>query len=569
MKKFFCFCIAFLLSVTSVGATVVDKQAPYFGDYLFVYNSKNHNVSVSPTLSTSVQNNAMMSVLETENAFKAEERIHWSPDYSNLSFPKDLEIKESTNFAKTPVLFSASSPQIGDTLTYLVSDPRTGEEYPQDFIYLASGSYCNILVEPDEDGNPKLTTQDAQKLAEEFDTNIQPFMVGNFGDYYTYLGVTSAGYLQYSKNTSMDILLYDIQDGFNNSTVRSYVGGYTDLTDFISVELGGNGNERGILHIDIYPLMGLTGTPDIEKCYSTIVHEFQHQISYSDSLFDYFTGKTSYYINETWWNEAFSLAAEHLYTGEPLTYRINSYNDSTNSVPLRNGLILDYDDYLENNDHTPSNYSVSYLFGQYLRCQTKGLTGGGNQIYRTILEQLGTDYTAILAGLSAIGYEHAPQDFETLYRNFRMATILKNPTGPYGFAGEAAFSGLVDNAYTGTATVTLKPGAAFVLKKPENFTPADNLSYTAFSQRGAYSYAVNGVGDTVVNVTHGSLSEGGIRLFAAGYGEGNQLLGVDEIIVTSGIENYPYNLPKASVTKKFFLFAADGSLKPLAYAEIQ
>ncbi len=564
MKKFFCFCIAFLLSVTSVGATVVDKQAPYFGDYLFVYNGTGNNVSVSPTVSTSVQNYAMMSVLETESIDEIGERIHWSPDYSNLSFPKDLAIKEPTNFAKTPVLFSASSPQIGDTLTYLVSNPITGVRYHQEFIYLASGSYCNILVEPDVDGNSKLTTQDAQKLAEEFDTNIQPFMVENFGDYYTYLG----RYAQ-SKNTSMDILLYDIQDGFNNSTVRTYVGGYTDLTDFLSLDLWGNGNERGILHIDIYPLMGLTGTPNVEKAYSTIVHEFQHQISYSDSLSDYFTGKTSYPSNETWWNEAFSMAAEHLYTGEPLTNRINSYNQSTNSVPLRNGLILDYDDYKENNNHTASNYSTSYLFGQYLRCQTKDLTGGGNQIYRTILEQLGTDYTAILAGLSAIGYEYAPQDFETLYRNFRMATILKNPTGPYGFAGESAFSGLVDNAYTGTATVTLKPGAAFVLKKPENFTPADNLSYTAFSQQGAYSYAVNGVGDTTVNVTHGSLPEGGIRLFAAGYGEGNQLLGVDEITVTSGTENYIYDLPKASVAKKFFLFTADGSLKPLAFSDVQ
>ncbi|MBQ7792708.1 MAG: hypothetical protein IJ367_04390, partial [Clostridia bacterium] len=290
-----------------------------------------------------------------------------------------------------------------------------------------------------------------------------------------------------------------------------------------------------------------------------------------DSLFDYFTGETTTYVNETWWNEAFSMAAEHLYTGSPLTYRINSYNQSNNSVPLRKGLILDYNDYAENENHTASNYSTSYLFGQYLRCQTKGLTGGGNQIYRTILEQTGTDYTTILAGLSAIGYPYTPSTFEELYRNFRMATILKNSTGPYGFAGEAAFAGLSDNAYTGSSSVTLKPGAGIVLQQPENFTPAidSSLSYTAFSNRGVYSYALNPAGEDIINVTHGYLPECGIRLLAAGYSQRDKLLGVDEITVVTDTENYSYNLPEDSVIKKFFLFAADGSLKPLIYAEVQ
>lgn len=567
-KKILCFTVALLLSFTVAGATVVDKQAPYFGDYLFVYNGSESEVSVSPLSSVSAQS---FSVLETEDMTATEaERVHWSPDVSDLVLPTGLEETVPTRLQNT-IMYSTTSPELGDTLTYLVSNPRTGERYSQDFIYLGSGSYCNILVEPDEDGNPKLTSEDVTKLATEFDTNIQPFMVENFGDYYTYMGVYQEKYLQYSKNTKMDILLYDIQDGFNNTTVRSYVGGYTDLTDFITEELGGNGNERGILHIDIYPLMGLTDTPNIEKCYSTIVHEFQHQISYSDSLFDYFTGKLATYVNETWWNEAFSMAAEHLYTGSPLTYRINSYNQSTDSVPLRKGLVLGYNDYAENDNHTASNYSTSYLFGQYLRCQTKGLTGGSNQIYRTILEQTGTDYTTILAGLSSIGYAYTPATFEELYRNFRMATILKNSTGPYGFAGESAFSGLADNVYTGTSAVTLKSGAAIVLQQPENFTPESDstLSYTAFSNRGVYSYALNAVGDDTINVTHGNLPQSGIRLLAAGYSQSDKLLGADEITVVTGIENYNYNLPAGSVIKKFFLFAADGSLKPLAYAEVQ
>ncbi|MBQ7792064.1 MAG: hypothetical protein IJ367_01035, partial [Clostridia bacterium] len=277
-KKIICFTVALLLSFTVAGATVVDKQAPYFGDYLFVYNGSESEVSVSPLSSVSAQS---FSMLGTEDMTVTEaERVHWSPDVFDLVLPTGLGEPVSTRLQNT-IMYSTTSPELGDTLTYLVSNPRTGERYSQDFIYLGSGSYCNILVEPDEEGNPKLTSEDVAKLITEFDTNIQPFMVENFGDYYTYLGTTYAyvngsiqEVMQYSKNTKMDILLYDIQDGFNNTTVRSYVGGYTDLTDFITERLGGNGNTRGILHIDIYPLMGLSGTPDIEKCYSTIVHEF-------------------------------------------------------------------------------------------------------------------------------------------------------------------------------------------------------------------------------------------------------------------------------------------------------
>ncbi len=564
-----CLLVLCLMFTQTAGATVIDETAPYFGDYLFVYNSTENSVLLTPNVSSSLLFTPQMSMSVADEISEEAQQIHWSPDFFDLDLPTNLQEAPKVKRLDAPILYAASV-QPGDTLTYLVSNPLTGSYYNQNFIYQVSGSYCNILVEPDAEGNPKIALEDAQKLAAEFDTHIQPFMVENFGDYYTYLGLYLNTYLQYSKNTKMDILLYDIQDGYDGTTVRTYVSGYTDLTDFISESLGGNGNERGILHIDIYPLMGKSGTPNIENCYSTVVHEFQHQISYSDSLFDYFTGKTSSYINDAWWNEAFSMAAEHLYTGEPLTHRINLYNQATNSTPLRKGLVLDYQDYSENDNNVASNYGTCYLFGQYLRCQTKHLSGGGNQIYRTILEQTGTDYTTILAGLSSIGYEYVPESFYELYRNFRMATVLKNSTGPYGFAGESAFSGLLDNAYTGTSNITLKPGAAVVLKNPENYTPQyDIFTYAAFSDCGDFTYDLNAVSDTVVNVTHGELPEGGITLLAAGYDGELKLLGTDEVTVVEGVENYDYTLPQESVIRKFFLFSNDGNLKPLSYAEIR
>ena len=567
MKKLICILLILIFTVTSAGALVYDGQAPYFGSYLFLYNASDSVISVAPLASTSTQSSLAYSWMEDGEAEEAVQ-VEWSPE-REISRPNG-HVCRDVPASKSGICYSVTSsaePQIGDRITYLVSNPKTGEQYYQDFIYLVAGDYCNILVESDVTGAPKISAASAQTLATEFDTNIQPFMVENFGDYYTYIGLLDEYTLQYSKNTGMDILLYDIQDGYNGTTVKNYVGGFVDLTDLISADLGGNGNGRGILHIDIYPLMGTTGTPNVTKAYSTIVHEFQHQISYSDSLYDFFIGLTDEYINETWWNEAFSMAAEHLYGGKPLASRINGYNQVGNNSPLRNGMILNYNDYAENNSDVASNYGISYLFGQYLRCQTKYLPGGGNQIYRTILEQVGTDYTAILQGLYSIGYDYVPATLEELYRNFRMATILKYPTGPYGFAGEEAFDGLIDNAYTGTATIRLKPRAAVVLKNPRNYVPETGLSCVAFTERGPYSYAINPVSDMVVNLTEGERPECGVTLYAAGYRADGSLCGITIPTAIEDEDNWVYILPSDTVSRKFFLVAADGSMRPFAYAE--
>ncbi len=571
MKKFVICCLMFVWVVSqTVGATVLDNNAPYFGDYLFVYNPTDANVTLSPSVAPKLSQSLLFAMQGEQEQVEEEVQVSFTPDYSHLDLPSNLQETPKVNCLDVPILY-ASNVSVGRNYTYLVTNAETGAYYNQTFICQAIGQYCNILVEPNSSGSAKISRADAQKIATEFDSHIQPFMVKNFGDYYNYMGTDISGvYLQCTQNEKMNILVYDILDGYNGTTKRSYVGGYTNLTDFISTSLGGNGNECGILHIDIYPSMGKSGTPDVEKCYSTIVHEFQHQIGYSDSLFDYFIGKTKYYTNDIWWDEAFSMAAEHLYGGAPLTYRIEQYNDINTSQVLRSGLVLEYQSYSQNNDDVVANYSTSYLFGQYLRCQTKHLAGGGNQIYRTILEQLGTNYTTILAGLDSIGYEYTPKTFEELYRNFRMATILKQSEGPYGFAGEEDFSSLVDNAYTGTADLTLKPGAAVVLKTPDNFTPGNlNLTYVSFADRGEFTYDVNAVSDTEVNITHGTLPQSGVTLFAAGYDKGWNLLGTDVIPVSENTENYPYNIPKNSTFKKFFLLASDGSLKPFSQVEIK
>lgn len=575
MKKIICIFLILFLTVQNVGALVMDEHFPLYGDYLFVYNPAPSVVTLSPEVNQ----------LSSEEAVLLSEPIDFETEPLSYRIHRETELKQPlpkpeiagvNPLEEAEVDLFSTEPAIGASISYLVYNYSTGKAVPyqKEFLYAHSGQYCNILVESNDAGEPVLSETDIQKLATEFDTNIQPFMVENFGDYYTYLGTVDVNGVLYlnPQISKIDLLIYDIQDGFNNSTKKNYYGGITDPLDFISAELGGNGNERGILHIDTYPLMGTDKEhPNVEKAYSSIVHEFQHQISFSDSMFGYFTGQTSSYINEIWWNEAFSMAAEHLYTGKPIAYRINSYNQTNNNVALRKGLVLNYNDYAQNGNNTASNYSTSYLFGQYLRTQTKTLEGGGNRIFKTVISQPYTDYRAILNALKAINYPYLPSDFATLYRNFRMATILKYPTGPYGFAGESAFNSLIDNAYTGTATLSLNPNAAVVLRNPRNFTlPAGSpLRCMAFSHRGIYSYELHAAGKNKVNVTHGNQLQCGVTLFAVGYDENGRMLGMDKYSVSSDQEEYTYILPEETVTQKFFLWAADDNQKPLAIPAVQ
>ena len=128
---------------------------------------------------------------------------------------------------------------------------------------------------------------------------------------------------------------------------------------------------------------------------------------------------------------------------------------------------------------------------------------------------------------------------------------------------------MAENVYTGGSTLKLKPGAAVVLPRQENFAPQNtSLSYVAFSNCGEFTYDLNAISDTVVNVTHGNVAESGVILLAAGYDSHMKLLGTDEIPVYANQENYSYDLPLNSAIKKFFLFANDGTLKPLSYADV-
>lgn len=115
-------------------------------------------------------------------------------------------------------------------------------------------------------------------------------------------------------NRKVDILLYDIQDGFDGT--GGFFAGYFYGRDLYNVS---NSNQSEIFYIDSYPLMGIGAAKDVSQAYTTLAHEFQHMVNFNQNFLKENDGEGM----DTWLDEALSMAAEQIYTGEALTDRID------------------------------------------------------------------------------------------------------------------------------------------------------------------------------------------------------------------------------------------------------
>ena len=201
----------------------------------------------------------------------------------------------------------------------------------------------------------------------------------------------------------------------------------------------------------------------IENLYPVIVHEFQHMISFNENAIK------GYAVSlDTWIDEGLSMAAEQLYMGEPLMDRINYYNISNS---ITNGHSLLYWDY--DND-TLSNYSLSYLFMEYLNIQADI----GDSIYKEIIQNPNSDYKAIEDVVKK--YIDNNMDFGEFMTNFRMALTLNYSTGKYGFKNKEGFNNLQKKIYNGNE-INLRGGGAVVVKANSSLdipsNKGDNIVY--------------------------------------------------------------------------------------------
>jgi hypothetical protein len=217
------------------------------------------------------------------------------------------------------------------------------------------------------------------------------------------------------------------------------VGGYFYSKDLFSVS---GSNKMEIFYIDTYPTMHYPKTNEINvsRAFSTLAHEFQHMVNFNRNYLVEYGNPMP-----TWLNEGLSLAAEHLYKGV-LTSRISYYNKSSN---IKNGHSLVY---WGDNEDTLANYSLSYLFLQYIRTQA-----GSNNVFKDILLDNKNDSEAVTNALSKYGIS---KTFGDLMTDFRLALLIKDSSGPYGFNGDSSFSNVSTQLYTGSAK-EIRGGTAF------------------------------------------------------------------------------------------------------------
>ena len=269
-------------------------------------------------------------------------------------------------------------------------------------------------------------------------------------------------------NGKIHILCYDIQDGF--AGFGGYIAGYFYGGDLHDIPYS---NKSEIFYIDTYPLMGTGTEKDVSAAYETLVHEFQHMVNFNQNVFIENGSQM-----DTWLDEALSMAAEHIYTGKPLTNYIYYYNISTS---ITNGHSLLYWNYYGD---TLSNYSLSYLFGQYVRIQANQ----GNKIFKEILTDTHNDYKAVEN--VAKKYINSSLTFGELMTNFRSALLLKKDTGKYGFKGEEGFNLLIPKIFSGEYA-SLRGGGAIVKRAVGNETvPAskgNDITYTFLDEKNPYT----------------------------------------------------------------------------------
>ncbi|WP_191557363.1 Ig-like domain-containing protein [Metabacillus idriensis] len=335
--------------------------------------------------------------------------------------------------------------QTGDQKPFWVTNFSSNQDYQINASLVHSGSKTNIWVHDNQ-----ISAADAKKLSDEFDSSIHPTVVSHF-----------APESDVNGDGKINILVYDIQDGFTGS--GGYIGGYFYGGDLYNMT---HSNQSEIFYIDTYPLMGMSSYKAVENSYETLAHEFQHMVNYNQNVF--IEGKTNM---DTWLNEALSMAAEQIYTGQALTSRIDYYNAS-NSIKNGHSLL-----YWDRNGDTLANYSLSYLFGQYVRIQANQ----GNRIFKDILQDPNNDYRAVENAVQK--YYDPTLSFGKFMTNFRGALLLKNKTGEYGFKGEPAFDALSERVYGGSSTY-LRGGGALVKKTNTADIPADkgnDVSYTFIS----------------------------------------------------------------------------------------
>jgi hypothetical protein len=393
---------------------IIDDDATdgYEGDYVVIYNP-------ATSSSTSYSTGTMTGLIDT--TIDANVNTFPTRNVSNPDRPYKIDVDSQLNALSQSEVQSVdpipepdrASYNVGSTKSFTLVNVNTGGTYSLQFECLYVGSHCYIWTPTSTTGTyyplDEIDPTYAKLAADEFDSKFD-LMQSSFGNHTN--GSQGDGKLH--------MLYYNIDDGWEPG--QGYIAGF-----FYQGDISSNG--LPILNIDTYPgvyYKNSAGTEykRMDDTYSTMVHEYQHLINYSNT-----SGMSS------WLNECFSAAAEEIcYPGSSVVDRIQSwenyyYSDNDDwlnppkefeyqsSFQLHNG----YSMYAWNNDldDVLALYAQVSLFAQYL------FTRFGNSIYRQISNAYSSSETTAITNATGVSCAD-------LVRDFRVA-VTANANGVYGF----------------------------------------------------------------------------------------------------------------------------------------
>ncbi len=540
---------------------LVDTTAPYDGDYLLIANTNTSTAGGYEATGTFPSSDIVAAAMYSENVNNiygiSTEDIYGYDNWGRglidpASRLPELKVSENTSNSVAPLKEETASVTpyaVGNTKVFYLDNNNEVDEYGYDVckpvtcICVAIGIHSTVWVPADDPIYVKSASQMQaymSTLATEFDTQYSK-MVEMFGD----ASALDAAYGD--ADGKVALVCYDI-DG-NEMSSNSYVAGYFFAADTSFPFSNATGSNCDMLHIDSWQGMDRDTTNlvlnDVTASKGTVVHEFQHMINFAVNRANdpaLYTVKTPDYINE-----AFSMAAEHLcYGPDECSDRVWYYNYypyiARGDVSLMRWGAYD----------TLSSYSLSYLFGQYIRTQYKN----GDTIYRDAMNQYDNSSENLLTIIAEL-LEITEQE---LLLNFRIALFQKNAEGPYGFKGEEWAEDIRqswpeevrDYYVTGNAR-SLYPGAAIIVPSDGNHTPSGagiNISFA-----GMYVDLTDE--DVEVNISGGSSiskANGTLQLTASVYPAG-----VSQSVI--------FTLPKES-DKAFAKVTTDGLVTALANGQV-
>ncbi len=289
------------------------------------------------------------------------------------------------------------------------------------------GTHCVVYVEENE--SARIPDSVIVEIGEAFDTRAFPVVKQYFGEPYDVDG-----------NGKVILLLLDIQDGYTEGS-GGYVAGYFDYSHMYAVSTFSYSNQADMIFLDTYPgLRTASGKIDPaakEDLKLTLAHEFQHLVNYSEKVI-----KQKKSQMDTWINEGLSAAAEYLYLGKHVPWKIEYFNQVQYQFSLKGSYNPLKDANLWGQYFVSwgvwgdplVNYSTVYLFFQWLRIQAEESSGSRPEIYKTILQDENSDYRAVVNAFNS--YTGVSRTWKEIFMSWLFANLLNHPTGLYGYRNQ-------------------------------------------------------------------------------------------------------------------------------------